>query len=80
MGTPTVTPSGAERLKASVGRHRRPPPPPFEPDPNSAWDVAVAERIKSIQQDVAQLRSRLNWLFALILGAAVANVVLSLFR
>ncbi len=75
-----MTPSGAERLKASVGRLRRPAPPIFEPDPSNAFEVLVAERIKFIQRDVDQIRTRLNWLFCLIVGAAIANVVLSLFR
>lgn len=75
-----MTPSGADRLKASVGRLRRPPTPPFQPDPTSAFEVAVAERIKFIQRDVDHIRTRLNWLLCLIVGAAAANVILSLFQ
>ena len=71
---------GADRLKASVGRLRRPPPQPFAPDPSNAFEVAVAERIKSIQCDVDQIRSRLNWLLGLIVGAAAANIILDLLK
>lgn len=47
-------------------------------DPTNAFEVAMAEQIRTIRDDVDELKSRLNWLSCLILGAAVANVVLAL--
>ena len=75
-----MTPSGADRLKASVGRLRRRDQPAFEPDPSSAFEVAIAERVKFMQKDLDQIRTRLNWVLGLIVAAAAANVLLSLFR
>lgn len=75
-----MTPSGSDRLKASVRRLRRNTSPTFKPNPTSAFEVAAAERLKSLQRDVDQIRARLNWLFALIIGAAAANILLSLFE
>ena len=75
-----MTQSGVDRLKASVGRLRRRPPPPFEPSPSNPFEIVVAERLRAMQKELDQIRSRLNWLLCLIIGAATANVVLSLFQ
>ena len=47
-------------------------------DPSNAFEVAVAEQIKALRDDVDELKDRLNWLFGLIIAAAVANVILAL--
>lgn len=73
---------GAARLAASMARIRRgrPGPPPLDLKPCNAFEVAVAEQLRAMRQDLERLEARLWWLFALILGAAVANVVLSLLQ
>ena len=78
-------PSGESRLRASLRRlqsRARPPAGPERPrlclDPSNAFEVAVAEQLKAMRQDIDELRDRLNWLFGLIIAAAVANVVLAL--
>jgi hypothetical protein len=35
----------------------------------------IAERLQGLRDDVDQLQTRLWWLFALIIGAAIANVI-----
>jgi hypothetical protein len=40
----------------------------------------IAERLQALRRDVDRLQTRLDWLFALIIGAAVTNVVLALLR
>ena len=77
---------GSQRLASSIARIRarraKPStlgqPPPMELKPTNAFEIAVAEQIKAMRQDLDRLEARLWWLFALILGAAVANMVLSL--
>lgn len=72
--------TGGDRLKSAVSRwrHRRKPSQQLTVEPTSAFDVQVSERLKSMQRDVDQIRTRVNWLLGLILTAAVANILLSL--
>ena len=83
--------SGETKLRASlarVGAHRstlgprspRPPCPPLEPKPTNPFELAVAERLATLKADIDRVESRLNWLFALIIGAAVTNVVIALLQ
>jgi len=53
---------------------------PLKVDPCNGFEVAVAERLKALQQDVDELRSRLNWLLTVIVGAAVTNIVIALVK
>jgi len=84
---------GESRLRATLRRLARrvpsaagtvpesPKVSPAQPlclDPSNAFEVAVAEQIKALRDDVDELKDRLNWLFGLIIAAAVANVVLAL--
>jgi hypothetical protein len=75
--------NGSQRLKTAVKRLRRPaatPAPPMKPDPHNAFEVAVAEQIRAIQEDLGQLRSQLNWLLIFIVGAALTNVVITILK
>jgi hypothetical protein len=82
--------AGESRLRASLrclGRNTSPldeqkraeldAPRPLSLDPSNAFEVAVAEQIRALRDDVDELKERLNWLFGLIIAAAVANVVLA---
>ena len=71
---------GEGRLRATLHRLRRPQLPLLDPRPTSPFELAVAERLKAMQKDIDQIRTRVNWLLALIVGAAATNVVLSLFN
>ncbi len=44
------------------------------------FELAVAERLATLKADIDRVESRLNWLFALIIGAAVTNVVIALLQ
>ena len=65
--------AGSEDLSPKLG-----PAQPLCLDPSNAFEVAVAEQIKALRDDVDELKDRLNWLFGLIVAAAVSNVVLAL--
>ena len=78
-----MTPSGEERLRAALRRLRArgdspAQRPTFSLDPTNAFEVAIAEQIRALRDDVDELKERLNWLFGLIIAAAAANVVLAL--
>jgi len=72
--------SGEQKLKATLARLRPRPPPPLEIQPTNAWEVMIAERLQGLRDDVDQLQTRLWWLFALIIGAAIANVIVGLLQ
>lgn len=75
---------GESRLRAALRRvvagRSQPALPPLKAEPTNAFELAVAERLKTMQRDVDHIRSRLNWLLTLIVGAAVTNVVIALLR
>ena len=76
--------SGETRLRATLARvgarSPRPDPPPLKPEPTNPFELAVAERLATLKADIDRVESRLNWLFALIIGAAVTNVVIALLQ
>ena len=83
MGHRAVRPHpapGEARLRSAVRRLGRPAPPPLDPRPSNPFEVAVAERLQAMQKELDQIRSRLNWLLTVIVGAAVTNVVLALLQ
>lgn len=57
------------------------PDPPPEPLPRSAaaFRAAVAERLRSLEQQVAEVKTRVNGLLFLIAGTVVTQVILRLF-
>ena len=75
-----MPPRGEERFRAALARLRRMPraPAALEVEPTNPWEIMIAERLQALRCDVDRLQTRLWWLFALILGAAVANVVMGL--
>jgi hypothetical protein len=78
-----TTRMGERRLRDALGRLRRAAPgapPPLKPDPTSAFEVAIAERLIALQSRVDELRTRVNWLLTLIVGAAITNVVIALLK
>lgn len=63
------------------GRLRpRPAEPVPEPLPRSAaaFRAAVAERLRSLEQQVAEVKARVNGLLFLIAGTVVTQVILRL--
>jgi hypothetical protein len=54
--------------------------PSLEVDPTNPFEIAVAERLKAMQQDLDRLRARLDWLLVFIVGAALTSVVISMLK
>ena len=59
-------------------RPASPAPPPLDPSPSNPFEIVVAERLRAMQKELDQIRSRLNWLLTLIVGAAITNVALAI--
>ena len=67
----------------STEKNQRPPnntPKPLSLDPTNPFEVVLAEQIRHLRADVDRLNTRLNWLFTLILGAAVTNIILAVLQ
>jgi hypothetical protein len=69
---------GEIRFRKAFSRLRPTPPPPMEIKPCSPFEIMIAERLQALRTDLDRLETRLWWLFALIVGAAVANIVIGL--
>lgn len=76
--------SGAQRLKGSIARLRRPPrppsPQPVQLNPTTPLEALILERITALQADVAALQDQQRWLIRLTAGAiigAILNTILS---
>ena len=50
-------------------------PSAMDLEPGSAFEVAIDERLKALQADVDRIRSRMDWLLTVIVGAALLNVL-----
>lgn len=79
------TSSGGKKLEASIrllgGRLRRaqPPSPALESLSPPAFRSVVAHRLRSLEREVGELRTRINGLVFVVLGAVVTQLVLRLF-
>ena len=62
------------------GLRPSPAPPALDVRPTNAFEVAVAERLKALEAELDQLRSRINWLLTVIVGAAITNIVIALLK
>ena len=76
MTTDTLT-----RLKAALrALHTTPGPPALDLRPTNPFEIQVAERLHSIDAELDQLRTRINWLLTIIVGAAITNIVIALLK
>ena len=83
VGARSPRPTGEARLRQVLRKLRpqpAPPPEPMKPDPTNAFEIAVAERLRALAADVDEIRSRVNWLLLFIVGAAITNVVIAIFK
>jgi hypothetical protein len=75
--------SGSQHLARALGRFRgelRAPKPALKPEPTNAFEVAIAERLQSMEREIDRLRSQLTWLFTVIIGFAITNLVIALLK
>jgi hypothetical protein len=75
------------RLKAAIRRLRPPhfsgrglPAEPLDLRPSNPFEIAMAARLKALETELDQLRSRINWLLTVIVGAGITNIMVVLLR
>ena len=59
---------------------RSPDRPPLRPEPTNAFEIAIAQRLKDLEEEIDRLRTQLNWLLLFIVAAALSNVVISILK
>lgn len=74
---------GETRLRRALRRTKPPaasPLPPLNPNPTNAFELAIAERIKAMQDQIDLMRAKIDWLLLFIVAAAMTNVVISMLK
>lgn len=74
---------GETRLRRALRRTRPPAPsplPPLNPSPTNPFELAIAERIKAMQDQIDLMRAKIDWLLLFIVAAAMTNVVISMLK
>ena len=68
----------SDPLKDAIRRLRRPRPPEIDLSPASTFDALLDQRLKHLERHVEELKTRINGLVFVVIGAVVAQIVLSL--
>lgn len=71
-----------EALRRLIGRWRaarRAQPDPLETMTPQAFRAVVAERLRALERDVAEVRARVNGLLFVVAGAVITQVLIRFF-
>ncbi len=68
----------SDPLKDALRKLRRPRPPEVDVSPASTFDALLDQRLGHLERQVDELKARINGLVFLVIGAVVAQVVLSI--
>ncbi len=68
----------SDPLKDALRKLRRPRPPEVDVSPVSTFDALLDQRLGHLERQVEELKARINGLVFLVIGAVVAQVVLSI--
>ena len=68
----------SDPLKDALRRLRRPRPPEVDVSPVSTFDALLDQRLDHLERHVEELKTRINGLVFLVIGAVIAQVVLSI--
>ena len=67
----------SDELKDALRKLRRPRPPEVDLSPASTFDALLDQRLGHLERHVEELKTRINGLVFLVIGAVVAQIVLS---
>jgi hypothetical protein len=73
--------TATRKLVDAIARSRQPPLPPDTPIETlsaPAFRALVAERLRALERDVAEVRSRINSLLFVVAGAVITQLILRL--
>ena len=72
----------AQKLKETIARLARRTPRPSQPllstAPGCAFGAVVEERLRGLEQQLAEIKGRVNGLLYTLVGAVIAEIVLRL--
>ena len=68
------------QLKEAIRNLRRRTPSGVDLSPRSPFDALLEERLKALERQVEEVKSRVHGLIFLIAGAVMVQVVVSFFR
>ena len=66
----------SDELKDAIQRLRRPHTPEVNLSPASTFDALLDQRLRHLERQVEDLKTRINGLVFLVIGAVVAQIVL----
>ncbi len=67
----------SDELKDALQKLRRPRAPQVDLSPASTFDALLDQRLGHLERHVEELKTRINGLVFLVIGAVVAQIVLS---
>ena len=67
----------SSELKGALRKLRRPRAPEVDLSPASTFDALLDQRLRHLERHVEELKTRINGLVFLVVGAVVAQIVLS---
>lgn len=74
--------NGENRLRSAIRRLRPkqiPRPDPINLAPTNAFEAVALERLEYLEQSVARLESRVNWLLVMVGGASLSFILKTVF-
>ena len=71
---------GSEELEKAVRGLRKPSPQGVDLSPASPFDALLEQRIRHLEKQVEELKTRVYELVFLVIGAVIVQTVLGLFR
>ncbi len=79
-GEPDVRP-GERRFHHALQNLRRPPthPQPISIEPSNPLEAILIERLRQLEADIQELKTRVNWLILAIVGACLTFILKTLF-
>jgi len=77
----TIHGRGEKKLRQAIRSRRRPPshPQPISIEPSNPLEALLIERLRQLEADIQELKTRVNWLILAIVGACLTFILKTLF-
>ena len=71
---------GERKLRQALRNLRRPPsqPKPISIEPSNPLEALLIERLRQLEADIQELKTRVNWLILAIVGACLTFILKTL--
>jgi hypothetical protein len=76
----TIHGRGEKKLRQAIRNRRRPPshPQPISIEPSNPLEALLIERLRQLEADIQELKTRVNWLILAIVGACLTFILKTL--